>query len=198
MSNSNLQSSPADIDLGRHRIPDSVRRQAELLEKAQNAKSNKQVRERIMNDPIPADPLDFDGIDPLPQKTKPVQTAPTLPINRFAQEFIYQHPKETEDLIIWYSNLKSNRGKSSPITLGIPGFPFKVKINPMMIKQEDNYLHVFVKADNALDISLPVASEVNLDYNLDGTPFINSQGMFLGEVSFDKNFLFKILIFVVK
>lgn len=196
MSNTN-RPSPADIDLGHHRIPDSVRRQAELLEKAQKAKPYKQQTESIMNDTIIPEPLEFNDPVPAIPKQKPTQQN-TLPISKYVQEFITQHPKETEDLIIWYSNLKSNRTRVHPITLGIHGFPFKVKINPMMIRKEDNYLHVFVKADNALDISLPVASEVILDYNVDGNVVADSQGMFLGEVSFDKNFLFKILIFVVK
>lgn len=197
MSNTNLPS-PADIDFGRHRIPDSVKRQAELLEKAQNAKTTSQPAERIKNEDTLPEPFDFEEMVPVSSKQKPVQPQTVLPISRFTQDFIQQHPKETEDLIIWYSNLKSNRSKSSPIILGINGFPFKVRINPMLVKQEDNYLHVFVKADSSLDISLPVASEVILDYTIDGNPVKNSQGMFLGEVSFDKNFLFKILIFVVK
>ena len=197
MSNTDL-STPADIDLGKHRIPDAVRRKNELLKYAELSTPS---REEVNEDPIMET---FSGTVKSESNYSKASTSldnkedNKLPISGFTVDFIKRHPMETENLISWYSGIVSQRGGKNKLMLGIPGFPFKVKINPLLVKKEENYLSVFVKADNSLEISLPVASEVILSGEVNGEALTDTNGMFLGEVTFDKNFLFKILIFVVK
>lgn len=199
MSSTDLQP-PADIDLGKHRIPDSVRAHSELLKAALSGKVQARTPQNKLDytDTYKDDKEEEDYI--IPSKPTPPQKIVQenhLPINKFTQEFIRSNPKETEDLVMWFYNITKNRS-SNKLSLGIPGFPFKVKINPLMVKKEENYLSVFVKADNSLEISLPIAAEVILNGEVQGETMQDTNGMFLGEVQFDKNFLFKILIFVIK
>lgn len=181
------QHSNESIDYGRHRTPESVLKQARLLASVDN--NNNISKKRIENTTV------HNGADEAKDTTLQ-QTK--LPISGVTESFIRNYPKEAEDLISWYTNIKNNKNNKNKLFLGINGFPIKVRVNPMLIKKEDNYLTVFVRSDNSLEISLPVASEVILEGEINGETLPVTTGMFLGEISFDKNFLFKILIFVVK
>jgi hypothetical protein len=194
MSSSGNQSADS-IDRGAHKRPEAIIKKSKLLEKAL---SNYQEEPRKEKEEDVFKSFEMEEVVEK-KEVKTVKNEYSLPLlDRATTEFINSYPREAEEVIRWYSSIKNARKTKNKILLGIEGFPFKVKVNPLHIRKEDSYLSVFVKSDNSLEISLPVASEVTLEGELDGEAFDKTSGMFLGEITFSQNFLFKILIFVVK
>jgi hypothetical protein len=129
MSNTDLLT-PADIDLGKHRIPDAVRRKNELLKYAELSTPSKEESTED-HSPTTSPALVKSESHYTKASTSLENKEDTkLPISGFTVDFIKRHPLETENLISWYSGIVNQRGGKNKLMLGIPGFPFKVKINP--------------------------------------------------------------------
>ncbi len=176
----------SEIDRGEHKIPTSVRRQQELLEKIN---SSPVITEDVIEEARPQPEYEA--------YKKPTPTKDDLGLSKHVSEYIRNNLSTTESLISWYYGISNSKSKDH-IFLGIPNFPIQVKVNALNAKINGNSLTVFVKSDNALEISLPIASEVVLHGKIGDVDLEQRKGLFLGEVAFDKNFLFKILIFVLQ